>query len=105
MFNLISIGKLIRKRRKLLQMTIEELAEKSQSSTSLISLIERGKLDNIKIQKLNDIAVALDLNLKDFFLDSKLQDPAILDLINYLSELPQAQRHEVAELLLRLVKL
>lgn len=105
MFNLISIGKLIRKRRKLLQMTIEELAEKSQSSTSLISLIERGKLDNIKIQKLNDIAVALDLNLKDFFLDSKLQDPAILDLINYLSELPQSQRHEFAELLLRLVKL
>lgn len=105
MFNLISIGKLIRKRRKLLQMTIEELAEKSQSSTSLISLIERGKLNNIKIQKLNDIAVALDLNLKDFFLDSKLQDPAILDLINYLSELPQSQRHEFAELLLRLVKL
>lgn len=105
MLDLISIGKLIRKRRKLLHLTIEELAEKSQSSTSLISLIERGKLDNIKIQKLNDIAVALDLNLKDFFLDPKLQDPAILDLINYLVELPQDQRHEVAELLLRLVNL
>lgn len=105
MLDLVEIGKLIRQRRKALNMTIEELAEQSKSSTSLISLIERGRLDNIKIQKLNDIARALNLTIEDLFQIPELQDPAVLDLINYLTSLPPDQRHEVAELLLRLVNL
>ncbi len=105
MLDLVAIGKLIRQRRKNLNMTIEELAEHSRSSTSLISLIELGKLTNIKVQKLNGIAIALDLTIEDFFADSKLQDPAVLDLINYLTDLAPDQQHEVAELLLRLIKL
>ena len=96
------IGKTIRKRRKALNMTIEQLAEKSGSSPSLISIIERGKLDNIKIQKLNDIAQALNLQLRDFFLNENLQDPDTLDLINYLSNLPEDKRRELAKLIMKI---
>ncbi|WP_125569078.1 helix-turn-helix domain-containing protein [Companilactobacillus insicii] len=99
------IGKIIRKQRKALNMTIEQLAEKSGSSPSLISIIERGKLDNIKIQKLNDIARALNLQLSDFFLNKNLQDPDTLNLINYLSTLPEDKRSELAKLIMRIKNL
>lgn len=99
------IGKIIRKQRKALNMTIEQLAEKSGSSPSLISIIERGKLDNIKIQKLNDIALALNLQLSDFFLNKNLQDPDTLNLINYLSTLPEDKRSELAKLIMRIKNL
>ncbi|KAF0363714.1 helix-turn-helix domain-containing protein [Pediococcus acidilactici] len=105
MLDLTIIGKLIRQRRKSMNMTIEDLAEKSQSSISLISMIERGRLDNIKIQKLNDIALALNLNIKDFFDDNELKDPAVVELNNYLAKLSKEQQHEVATLLLRLINL
>jgi transcriptional regulator with XRE-family HTH domain len=105
MLDLTRIGKLIRQRRKSMNMTIEDIAEKSQSSISLISMIERGRLDNIKIQKLNDIATALNLNIKDFFENNELKDPAVVELNNYLAELSTEQQHETATLLLRLIKL
>lgn len=96
------IGKTIRKRRKALNLTIEQLAEKSGSSPSLISIIERGKLDNIKMQKLNDIAQALGLQLGDFFLNKNLQDPDTLELINYLSSIPEDKRRELSKLIMRI---
>ncbi|WP_461240739.1 helix-turn-helix domain-containing protein [Paucilactobacillus sp. N302-9] len=98
-------GKLIRSQRKTLNMTIEQLAEKSQSSVSLISLIERGRLDNIKINKLEDIASALNLTLSDFFTDSKLQIPSVLELMNFLKKLPESRRDETARALLKVLKL
>lgn len=99
------ISKLIRARRQSLHMTIEQLAEKSKSSVSLISLIERGKLDNIKIKKLDEIAKALDLDLANFFISQKLQSTMTLDLINYLADLPEEKREEVAGLLLKVIHL
>ncbi|KRK81273.1 helix-turn-helix domain-containing protein [Companilactobacillus nodensis] len=99
------IGKTIRKQRKALNMTIEQLAEKSGSSPSLISIIERGKLDNIKMQKLSDIAQALNLQLSDFFLNENLQDPDTLNLINYLSTLPEDKRRNLAKLIMKLKNL
>lgn len=99
------IGKLIRARRRALNLTIEQLAEKSNSSVSLISLIERGKLDNIKIKKLDSIAQALGLSLADFFVDQNLQATATLDLFHYLAALPKDQREETATLLLKILKL
>ncbi|GEO63524.1 helix-turn-helix domain-containing protein [Companilactobacillus nantensis] len=99
------IGKIIRKQRKNLNMTIEQLAEKSGSSPSLISIIERGKLDNIKIQKLNSIALALNLQLSDFFLNKNLQDPDTLNLLNYLSTLPEDKRRDLAKLIMRIKNL
>lgn len=99
------IGKLIRARRRALNLTIEQLAEKSNSSVSLISLIERGKLDNIKIKKLDSIAQALGLSLADFFADRNLQGTATLDLLHYLATLPEDKREETATLLLKILKL
>lgn len=62
-----TISQLIRKKRKALSLTIEQLAEKSNVSISLISRIERGDVANISINKLSDIASALDFELSDFF--------------------------------------
>ncbi|MEJ1308171.1 helix-turn-helix transcriptional regulator [Latilactobacillus sakei] len=64
-----TISQMIREHRKQLGLTIEELAEKSGSSYSFISRIERGEVDNLKIKKLNDIAEALGIELIDFFGD------------------------------------
>ncbi|CAM2845274.1 helix-turn-helix domain-containing protein [Dellaglioa algida] len=99
------IGILIRAKRKLLNMTIEQLAEKSKSSVSLISLIERGRLDNIKMKKLSDIAEALNMTLADFFTNQNLKGIATLDLINYLASLPEDKREATAELLLKVIRL
>ncbi|MGV7733197.1 helix-turn-helix domain-containing protein, partial [Mycobacterium kansasii] len=67
------IGKIIRQRRQQQGITIEQLAEQSNVSISLISRLERGKVNNIKIQSLSAIAETLNLKLADFFRDPLLQ--------------------------------
>ncbi|WP_125761790.1 helix-turn-helix domain-containing protein [Companilactobacillus hulinensis] len=99
------ISKLIRERRKSLNLTIEQLAEKSGVSESFISRIERGEVDNVRIKKLNDIAIALNMQLSDFFIDQKLSDVYTLDLIKYLSSLPDDKRKHVSEVLLKVINL
>ncbi|WP_125587898.1 helix-turn-helix domain-containing protein [Companilactobacillus jidongensis] len=99
------ISKLIRERRRSLNLTIEQLAEKSGVSESFISRIERGEVDNVRIKKLNDIANALNMQLSDFFTDSNLSDIYTLDLIKYLSSLPEDERKRVSEVLLKVINL
>ncbi|KRK79737.1 MULTISPECIES: helix-turn-helix domain-containing protein [Companilactobacillus] len=99
------ISKLIRERRRSLNLTIEQLAEKSGVSESFISRIERGEVDNVRIKKLNDIANALNMQLSDFFTDSNLSDIYTLDLIKYLSNLPEDERKRVSEVLLKVINL
>ncbi|WP_334329096.1 helix-turn-helix domain-containing protein [Companilactobacillus sp. HBUAS59699] len=99
------ISKLIRERRRSLNLTIEQLAEKSGVSESFISRIERGEVDNVRIKKLNDIAIALNMQLSDFFTDSSLSDIYTLDLIKYLSNLPEDERKRVSEVLLKVINL
>ena len=62
-----NFGKIIRKRRKELGLTIEQLAEKADVSDGLISLIERGKLKDIKISNLIKITDALNIKLSNLF--------------------------------------
>lgn len=62
-----NFGEIIRKRRKELGLTIEQLAEKADVSDGLISLLERKKLKDIKISNLQKIANALNLDISDFF--------------------------------------
>jgi transcriptional regulator with XRE-family HTH domain len=46
------LGKIIRTKRQQLDMTIEQLAEASNSSVSFISKLELGRLDNLKLKNL-----------------------------------------------------
>lgn len=65
-----NFGEVIRKRRKKLGLTIEQLAEKADVSVSLVSLIERKKLTDLKISNLESICKALHLNITDLFQNS-----------------------------------
>ena len=96
---------MIRDRRLALGLTIEELAERSGSSYSFISRIERGKIDNLKLKKLNDIANALGLTMSDLFIDPNLTGVQTLELMKYLATLPSEKREEVAAALLRVINL
>lgn len=100
-----TISRMIRDRRLALGLTIEELAERSGSSYSFISRIERGKIDNLKLKKLNDIANALGLTMSDLFIDPNLTGVQTLELMKYLATLPSEKREEVAAALLRVINL
>lgn len=102
---LTEIGKIIRQRRQQHGTTIEQLAEQSNVSISLISRLERGKVDNIKLQSLTAIAETLNLKIADFFRDELLQSPNVVALLDYLSDLPAHQREELAGTLLKLLRL
>ena len=45
---LMNIGRIVRERRQAKGMTIEQLAEKADVSVSLISRLERERVDNIR---------------------------------------------------------
>lgn len=51
---LMNIGRIVRERRQAKGMTIEQLAEKADVSVSLISRLERERVDNIKLQFSSD---------------------------------------------------
>lgn len=61
----MNIGKIIRKRRRLLDLTQTELAEKIKTSHTNISSWERGKTNLKAIDFLRIIRI-LDLKLEDF---------------------------------------
>ncbi|WP_409021619.1 helix-turn-helix domain-containing protein [Dellaglioa sp. P0083] len=100
-----TISQLIRKKRKALSLTIEQLAEKSNVSISLISRIERGDVANISINKLYDIASALDLELSDFFSRQQFSDIPTLELLQYFSTLTDEKREELSKSILRIIQL
>ena len=62
-----SMGKKIRDRRKCLEMSQEDLAQKSNLSRARISAIENGKCRDILVSTLTTIASALDTTV-EFFL-------------------------------------
>ncbi|QGV17958.1 putative transcriptional regulator [Lacticaseibacillus paracasei subsp. paracasei] len=102
---LMNIGKIVRDRRRTKGMTIEQLAEKAEVSVSLISRLERERVDNIKLANLAAIADALQLHMEDFFRDPRLQTPKVVELLDYLTEQPEEKREDAAALMLRLMKL
>ena len=61
------MGYRIRERREELQMTQEQLAEKSGVSRQTISSIETGKADNVLVSTLAAIAVALGTTVDKIF--------------------------------------
>ncbi|CDN23466.1 helix-turn-helix domain-containing protein [Lacticaseibacillus rhamnosus] len=102
---LMNIGRIVRERRQAKGMTIEQLAEKADVSVSLISRLERERVDNIKLANLAAIANALQLQMADFFRDPRLQTAKVVELLDYLAEQPEKKREDAAALMLRLMKL
>lgn len=99
-----NFGEIIRKRRKELGLTIEQLAEKADVSDGLISLLERKKLKDIKISNLQKIANALKLDISDFFVLKKA-DYYTLSIVNQLSKLTDEKRKKIFEIVIKLVDL
>ena len=89
-----NFGEIIRKRRKELGLTIEQLAEKADVSDGLISLLERKRLKDIKISNLQKIANVLNLDVSDFFI-SKKADYYTVSIVNQLSKLTPEDRKSV----------
>lgn len=97
-------GEIIRKRRKELGLTIEQLAEKADVSDGLISLLERKKLKDIKISNLQKISEALKLDMSDFFTIKKV-DYYTLCIINQLSKLSMEKRKKILDIITKLIQL
>ena len=57
-------GERLRSRRKELQMTLEDVAEKAQMNWSYIAQVERGER-NVGIDNMSALAEALDVSLRD----------------------------------------
>lgn len=100
-----AISKLVNQKRRALDLTIEQLAERASVSVSLISRIERGELTNISVNKLQSIASALNLTLSDFFPAEPLTGIHTLDLVAYLRSLPEDQREVISESILKILEL
>lgn len=99
-----SISKLVRNRRRELGLTMNQLASKANVSESFISRLERGEINNMRVKKLNDVAKALGWSLGDFFINSKINDAATIELFKYISSLSDQERQTLSESILKIIK-
>lgn len=67
------IGSLIKRRRKEIGLTLEELAQKVGSTSSTVSKWERGKIARLKREKIMELAYALELAPARLFGYSQLE--------------------------------
>lgn len=84
-----SIGKIVRGFREKQGLTIAELAEKASVSDTYVSRLERDKINNPRVNQLNDLAEALGIKLPDLFTNDNLSDPYTIELLDYLGKLPE----------------
>lgn len=99
------LGKIIRAKRQQLDMTIEQLAEASNSSVSFISKLELGRLDNLKLKKLQEILNALNLSFADIFSYPTITDSETIQLISLLCNLPEEKRRILSNSILKIILL
>ena len=98
------ISKLIRKKRRMEGLTVQQLAEKADVSISLISKLERNVLSTINLDKLTSITYALGLDLSDLF-GSPQVDDYTQTVISYLVSLPKDKRKEISEALIKIMNI
>lgn len=98
------VGNFIRKRRKELGMTIEDLAEKADVSSSYLARLERGQLDDTSTKKLEAILNATGLNLADVLISADFADPYTPELIHKLKGLNSNERSRISKAILELLK-
>ena len=99
-----NFGKIIRKRRKELGLTIEQLAEKADVSDGLIFLIERGKLKDIKISNLIKITDALNIKLSNLFTE-QVNDALTLQVLSEIQLIPKSRKEKILKLILELIEI
>ncbi|MBU3830169.1 MAG: helix-turn-helix domain-containing protein [Candidatus Limosilactobacillus merdavium] len=111
----IGLGDNIRRKRKQLSLTQEDLAELSNLSVNFISKIERTSNQNINLQKLDAIAEALNISSIDSIKSTKptnknvnLADDQNSYFFNKLTvelkKLPKEQSEEISKYFLYLIK-
>ena len=111
--NSLNIGSLIRKRRKELNITQEELAELSNLSVNYISKIERIDDQNISLKSLIAIANALNLTLDQLLKDESHNKSTVIGLnnsqqkllINDLNQFNHKDQFEIIKAIRELLKL
>lgn len=100
---LISIGKIIRARRKALKLSQEQLAERASLHPTYISEIERGKV-NASVYCFYTIAQALGLEFADFLFlpengSDRSFDQELSSIFDHLRKLEPAKRELVTNAL------
>ncbi len=105
----IDIGQTIKFYRKKQGLTQEQVAESSGLSVKYISLLENGSAKNISIQKLSDIATALEVNLATLLTNDKPQfsdnsTPYTELLFLKLQNLPTEKSEEFSKIFLDLFR-
>ena len=95
---MIDLGTKIRLFRKKVNMTQEELAEKSNLSVNYISRLERTNNQNISVNSLKAIAEALNIELIDFFDDDSLSDDGLFRkiLLNKLNKMEESKAENIS---------
>lgn len=68
------IGKSIKARRKELRLTQKQVAQKAGTSQGYVADIEKGKIDNLSVNKIGEIAEALNMNLARLFTIAENKD-------------------------------
>lgn len=101
---IILIGNFIRKKRKELGLTIEELAEMAEVSASYLARLERGQLDDTSTRKLELVLSALHLNLSDILITNDFDDIYTPELINRLKKMSPDDRTRISKALLDILK-
>lgn len=85
----MEVGKKIKELRKQKKWSQEKLAAEAGISQSALSAIERG-IKQPTVETLNHICNALNITLVDFFSEEKTElSPALLELINVASKMPE----------------
>ena len=108
------LGNRIRKRRRELNLTQEDLAELSDLSVNFLSQLERTNNQNISIQKLDSIAQALNTTIEELISTSsnnnndpvsKENDRYFLNkLITELRKLPNKKVENISKYLLFIIR-
>lgn len=65
-YSLLDFGEMVRRKRKELGISQEELAEKSGMHRTYIGMVERGE-KSISLLKIINLAKALEIHIKDLF--------------------------------------
>ena len=98
------IGKSIKARRKELRLTQKQVAEKAGTSQGYVADIEKGKIDNLSLNKIGKIAEALNMNLarlfniaesKDFTITNKEKE--IIEMYRQLTKEQQIKLEGIIE--------
>lgn len=105
-----ALGNRVKELRLSRKLTQEQLAEKANLHSSYIGIIERG-VKNISVKTLNDILVALDVSLTEFFkpfdkIDSNLNEDEIYEQILLpLQTLPEDERNKILNIIKEIISL